>query len=216
MNIKLISAAILTTLVLAACGDKKSNKVGKAATTATTNSSEGAKSVALKVAYVNIDTLNEKYQYLKEKEAAFKKKQDAYEVEMSNKEKALQNEFMSFQKKAQEGGLTQSEGEAAQKRLAQQQQALEKRHATISSDMAKEQMAIQEDFQKRLDSFLEAFNEENGYDFIFKHSKVGGPVLFANPAYDITEVIVNAMNEDYKNGGANTNTKKESDATDKK
>jgi outer membrane protein len=209
MNFKVIAAAIFTTVVLAACGDKKDTKTNKASTPTIAATAEGEKIAGLKVAYVNIDTLNEQYEYLKEKEAAFKKKQDAYEVEMSNKEKALQNEFMSFQKKAQEGTLTQSEGEAAQKRLAQQQQALEKRHAAISNDMAKEQMAIQEDFQKRLDSFLEKFNEEHGYDFIFKHSKVGGPVLFANPAFDITDEIVNAMNEDYKNSGKKVDSKKE-------
>lgn len=207
MKLKLISAALLSLVVLAACGDK-----GKKATKTnnTTQSTETkGENPGLKLAYVNADTLNKYYLYLKDQEAAFKKKQDAYEGEMAGKEKALQNEFAAFQKKIQAGTMTQTEGEATQKRLGQQQQALEKRHQTISAELAKEQMAIQDEFQKKLDDFLAKFNEERQYDFIFTYLKSGGPILYANKAYDITQEVLDAMNEDYKNGGS----KKETPAT---
>lgn len=198
MKLKLASAAILSIVVLTACGDKKTN--GTKVPAATKNTENTGSVAGPKLAYVNADTLNKHYQYLKDKEAAFEKKQNAYEAEMSSKEKALQNEYMAFQKKAQEGTLTQSEGEAAQKRLSGQQQALEKRHQAISAEMAKEQMAIQEEFQKKLDEFLASFNKERNYDFIFTYSKNGGPILFANSALDITQEVLEAMNENYKNG----------------
>ncbi len=208
MKLKLASIAIISLALLASCGDKKTNT---AKTPAATNSTDNAASTTgPKLAYVNADTLNKHYQYLKDKEAAFEKKQAAYESEMTSKEKALQNEFSSFQKKAQEGTLSQSEGEAAQKRLGAQQQALEKRHQSISAEIAKEQLAIQEEFQKKLDEFLETFNKERNYDFIFTYSKNGGPILFANAALDITQEVLDAMNEDYKNGGS----KKETAPTD--
>ncbi|RYE00406.1 MAG: OmpH family outer membrane protein [Sphingobacteriales bacterium] len=198
MKLKLISAAIFSLAVLAACGDK-GKKPGTTQTTTQSTKNNGTQ--GLKLAFVNADTLNKYYLYLKDQEAAFKKKQDAYEGEMANKEKALQNEFAAFQKKVQAGTMTQAEGEATQKRLGQQQQALEKRHQTISAEIAKEQMAIQEEFQKKLDEFLARFNEERQYDFIFTYLKSGGPILYANKAYDITQEVLDAMNEDYKNGG---------------
>lgn len=213
MKLKLISAALLSLVVLAACGDKgkKSTKTNN-----TTQSTETkGENPGLKLAYVNADTLNKYYLYLKDQEAAFKKKQDAYEGEMAGKEKALQNEFAAFQKKIQAGTMTQTEGEATQKRLGQQQQALEKRHQTISAELAKEQMAIQDEFQKKLDDFLAKFNEERQYDFIFTYLKSGGPILYANKAYDITQEVLDAMNEDYKNGGSKKETPAAADTTKK-
>lgn len=206
MKLKLASAAILSMALLASCGGDKKPKGQKAPATTTTTENNAPVS-GPRLAYVNADTLNKHYQYLKDKEAAFEKKQNAYESEMSGKEKALQNEYMAFQKKAQEGTLTQTEGEAAQKRLSSQQQALEKRHQAISSEMAKEQMAIQEEFQKKLDEFLASFNKDRNYDFIFTYSKNGGPILFANSALDITQEVLEAMNEDYKNGGGKKDDK---------
>ena len=214
MKLKLISAALLSIAVLAACGDK-GKKSGTTHTT-TQSTKTNSETQGLKLAFVNADTLNKYYLYLKDQEAAFKKKQDAYEGEMANKEKALQNEFAAFQKKIQGGTMTQAEGEATQKRLGQQQQALEKLHQTISAEIAKEQMAIQDEFQKKLDEFLAKFNEERQYDFIFTYLKSGGPILYANKAYDITQEVLDAMNEDYKNGGNKKETPAAATDTTKK
>lgn len=214
MKLKLISAALLSIAVLAACGDK-GKKSGTTHTT-TQSTKTSSETQGLKLAFVNADTLNKYYLYLKDQEAAFKKKQDAYEGEMANKEKALQNEFAAFQKKIQGGTMTQAEGESTQKRLGQQQQALEKRHQTISAEIAKEQMAIQEEFQKKLDEFLAQFNQERQYDFIFTYLKSGGPILYANKAYDITQEVLDAMNEDYKNGGNKKETPAAATDTTKK
>lgn len=213
MKLKLAGAAILSLAILASCGDKKS-KTNKSTQASNTTSANTENASGPKLAYVNADTLNKHYQYLKDKEAAFEKKQAAYESEMAGKEKALQNEYASFQKKAQEGSLSQADGEAAQKRLGAQQQALEKRHQAISAEISKEQMAIQEEFQKKLDEFLAAFNEERNYDFIFTYSKNGGPILFANSALDITQEVLDAMNDDYKNGGSKKEPKTEPKAAD--
>lgn len=214
MKLKLISAALLSLVVLAACGDKGKKSTNTKTTTQSTETK--GENQGLKLAYVNADTLNKHYLYLKDQEAAFKKKQDAYEGEMAGKEKALQNEFAAFQKKIQGGTMTQTEGEATQKRLGQQQQALEKRHQAISAELAKEQMAIQEEFQKKLDDFLAKFNEEKQYDFIFTYLKSGGPILYANKAYDITQEVLDAMNEDYKNGGSKKETPAAATDTTKK
>lgn len=214
MKLKLISATLLSLVVLAACGDKEKKSTNTKPTTQSTATK--GENQGLKLAYVNADTLNKYYLYLKDQEAAFKKKQDAYEGEMAGKEKALQNEFAAFQKKIQGGTMTQTEGEATQKRLGQQQQALEKRHQTISGELAKEQMAIQEEFQKKLDDFLAKFNEEKQYDFIFTYLKSGGPILYANKAYDITQEVLDAMNEDYKNGGSKKETPAAATDTTKK
>ncbi|RQO30512.1 hypothetical protein DBR32_13185 [Taibaiella sp. KBW10] len=192
VNTTFSSLAILlgTILLLAACGNKKGN-TEKAATA--TETKTGTVS-GVKLAYVNGDTLNANYIFLKEKKASYERKQAAFEAEMAQKEKALQTEYIAFQKKAQAGTVTEAEGAATQKRLGQQQQALEQRHQTISAQLLKEQSAIQEEFQNNLDAFLEQYNKEKKYDFIFTYSKAGGQILYANQALDITKEVLDAMN----------------------
>lgn len=193
MKISLGTVALaLGILLLGACNRNK-----KAATTTKTNNTEQAAAKGgsgLKLAYVNGDTLNANYIFLKEQKASYSKKQKAFEAEMQQKEKAFQAEYIAFQKKAQAGTITQAEGDAAQKRLGQQQRALEERNQSISAQLMKEQNAIQDEFQTRLDAFLEKYNKEKNYDFIFTYSKAGGQILYANKALDITQEVLEAMN----------------------
>ncbi|WP_222166016.1 OmpH family outer membrane protein [Edaphocola aurantiacus] len=185
------TVAIACSVLFAACN--RDQKKADAAPKANTEQAAG-NNAGLKLAYVNGDTLNANYIFLKEQKAAYEKKQNAFENEMQQKEKALQAEAMAFQKKIQAGTMSQAEGEATQKRLGQQQQVLEQRHQTITAQLMKEQTEIQDEFQKRLDAFLEKFNKEKKYDFIFTYSKAGGQILYANKALDITKEVLDAMN----------------------
>lgn len=187
-----LGAVAITCSVLFAACNRDQKKTGTASKANTEQTAE--KSAGLKLAYVNGDTLNANYIFLKEQKAAYEKKQNAFENEMQQKEKALQSEAMAFQKKIQAGTMSQAEGEATQKRLGQQQQALEQRHQTITAQLMKEQTEIQDAFQARLDAFLEKFNKEKKYDFIFTYSKAGGQILYANQALDITKEVLDAMN----------------------
>lgn len=187
-------ALLLCTFVgfFASCNNDKT----KAQVSVSSPGNEEKAKPALKLAFVNGDTLNANYEFLKEKKASYEKKQTAFENEMASKQRQLQNEFETFQKKAQSGSLTQAEGESTQKRLAQQQQALEQRHQNMSAQLIKEQDAINTEFQSKLDAFLEKFNEEHKYDFIFTYSKAGGPILYADKAHDITQQVLKEMNAD--------------------
>ncbi|HTO15124.1 MAG TPA: OmpH family outer membrane protein [Edaphocola sp.] len=208
-KVGLLALALSGSVFLFSCGDKNNKKTTPSKSVVNNDDSTTIQNEqqSLKIAFVNADTLNSKYQYLKDKEAAFEKKQSAYEAEMTNKQKAFQNEAIAFQKKIQDGQLTQSEGESLQKKLESQQTALERRHQEISTQLAKEQATIQEDFQKKLDDFLEQFNKEYGYDFILTYSKNGGALLYGSKSYDITQQVLDAMNEAYKNGGSKATTK---------
>ena len=190
--------------VLSSCKNDKT----KAQVSVASNEKENTQASGLKLAFVNGDTLNANYVFLKEKKASYEKKQAAFESEMASKQKQLQNEFATFQKKAQSGSLSQAEGEATQKRLAQQQQALEQRHQSMSAQLMKEQDAINTEFQSKLDAFLEKFNKANKYDFIFTYSKAGGPILYADKAHDITQQVLKEMNAD-----AGSNVTKPTDTT---
>jgi len=108
-----------------------------------------------RIAYIDIDTLQNKYELYKVKKEEFTKRQAAAEAELESSAKKMQSDYESLQKRAQAGSLSQSEGEAAQKRLYQMQQSLELRRQTLSQQLIKDQEAFNKDFQASLDKLLE-------------------------------------------------------------
>lgn len=182
-------------LVMASCVDKKNtNATGTAAPAA---ASPEAMSAGSKIAYVNLDTLEEKYEYFKTKKAEFEKKTAGMESEVERLAQSFQKEYIAFQKKAQSGSLTQSEGEAAQKKLEAMQQNIESRRQNLQMQLMKEQESFNKELQKRLDDYLAKYNEDKQYDFILSYVK-GGSILFANKALDITSAVIEGMNAEDK------------------
>ncbi len=187
---KYVALSAVAVLFLASCGDKKNTAATKPADKAT---EAPATTPTGKIAYVNLDTLEVKYEYFKSRKAEFEKKTAGMEAEVERLAQSFQNEYAAFQKKAQAGTLTQAEGEAAQKKLGQMQQNIESRRQTLQAQLMKEQETFNKELQKRLDDYLVKYNADKGYDFILSYVK-GGNILFANKALDITAEVIKGMN----------------------
>ncbi|PZF73424.1 OmpH family outer membrane protein [Taibaiella soli] len=147
-----------------------------------------------RIAYVNIDTLEAHYEYLKNKKDDFNKRQANIESELQGSAQKMQNDYVALQQKAQAGSLTQAEGEAAQKRLMQMQQSLETRRQAVTEQLLKERDNFNTEIQKNLDSFLTEYNKDKGYDYILSYSK-GNVIMYADKRLDITEDVIRGMNE---------------------
>ena len=147
-----------------------------------------------KLAYVNIDTLEAKYELLKTKREEFKKRQEEMESELQASYSQMQNDANEVQKKAQANTLTQSEYESAQKRLMQMQKSLETRKQSLTEQLMKEQDDFNKDLKTRLDAFITEYNKDKRYDFIFTYSNSGSSLLYVNKSLDITKDVVDGMN----------------------
>lgn len=157
---------------------------------------EGTGAPSLRIAYVNIDTFENHYVYLKDKREAFEKKKNDMEAELQRSAAQFQNAMIAFQKKAQSGAMTQTEGEAEQRRLGQMQQSLESRQQTLEQQLMKEQNDFNQELKKRLDTFLAGYNKDKGYDYIFSFSEAAPlMLLYVNPALDITQDVIAGMNK---------------------
>jgi len=184
-----------TIAFFASCNGKKSTNT-KTETTTTTG--EQPASVSGRIAYVDMDTLESKFIFLKNKKDEMERETKASDAEIGRMTQSLQNEYISLQKKSQAGALSQVEGEAAQKRLGQMQQNIENKKQELTMQLMKKQEAFNKDLQARLDAFLAKYNKDKGYDYILSYSK-GGSILFVNTALNITEDVIKGMNAE--NGG---------------
>ena len=193
MSFLALGCGIVSISIFASCNPKE-----KTATSATKVNNTEAGSNSGKTVYVDFDSLEANFNFWTEKKTAFEKKQAGMEAEIGRLGNTLQNEAAVFQKKAQAGTLSQSEGEAAQKRLGQMQEDFETKRQNMATQLAKEQQDFNADLQKKLEDFLVKYNKDKGYAFILTYSKAGGTILYADPSLDITTDVVKGLNEEIK------------------
>jgi outer membrane protein len=153
----------------------------------------------MRVAYVDIDTLESQYAYFKARKEEFETRQKQIDAELEKMANALQNDYVALQKKAQAGQLSETEGEAAQQGLMKRQQEIEMKRQNLGAKYLKDQEDFNKELHDDLYSYIEEYNTDKGYDYILSYSK-DGSILYANDAHNITADIITGMNDRKKPG----------------
>ena len=148
----------------------------------------------LKIAYVKADSVILNYDLAQDLHDDFSKKQEAYTSEYGTKRQSFEKDAAAFQEKLQRGGfLTEQRAVQERDRLMGRQQEIQKLDQELSTKLA----GIQSDNNQRiLDSllnYLEDYNKDRNYDYIFN----GANVLIGDDASNITADVLKAMNERY-------------------
>ena len=148
-----------------------------------------------RIAYFDIDSLQEKYQYFKDVSGEMKTKEAGLASQMD----ALQNSYQKRLKELQEKGptMTQAEGEAAQREVAQMQQKFQQRQMSMEQDLKKHQVDVMTDVRNKIENYLKEYNKEKGYAFILSYEP-GFMLYYRDSVYDITNDVIKGLNEQYK------------------
>lgn len=150
-----------------------------------------------KIAYVNTDSLMSQLEMCKEGQAALEAKSAQYRKELDSKSASFQKEYAAFAQKMQTTGYaSQAEYEAAQKRLQQLQESGSKQEMRYAEQLQKEQDAFNERLHDSLNAYIRTLNADHRYSIIL--AKSGDNILYADPALDITKIVVAGMNKRYK------------------
>lgn len=180
--------------IFASCGNNKS-------TTPRDNgllkAESSDKSAVGSIAYVDVDSLMTQLDMCRDGKAALEAKSAQYRKELDAKSASFQKEYAAFAQKMQTTGYaSQAEYEAAQQRLQQLQENGSKQEMRYAEALQKEQDAFNARLHDSLNSYIRSFNADHRYSMIL--AKSGDNVLYADPALDITSVIVTGMNKRYK------------------
>lgn len=197
LSVILSSLALIGVIVLFGMNmsDNSNDSTGNSKNKTEAISTEG------RIAYVNIDTLEANYEYLKKKSDELEARKKSMSNELERSQKQFQQDVMAAERKAQAGTLTQAEYESTAKRLQQMKQSLEAREAALTEKLYNEQDEFNKDLQHRLDAFLEEYNKDKGYDYILSYSGSIRFIMLANDNLDITADVVKGMNEEYEKNG---------------
>lgn len=173
---------------------------GKSLPSSSSVKSADAPSKALKIAYVDLDSIQAKYEFYRTKTAEFEKKKETADRQLNGSFQKIEGERAAF---AQRGNsITQAEYEAFQRDYTRKMQNLEEQKRSMESQIQGEGVKIMEDFRKRINEFLTEYNKKKGYSYIFSDGSGINVLFYKDSVYNITNEVVDGLNEAYRKAGS--------------
>ena len=151
-----------------------------------------------KMAFVDSDTLWEKYDMVKSLKTQLEEKKNKLEENIQYKAKSFENEVNSYKNKIASGQIRQDQAKVIEEQLMLKQQSLYQLKDSLSQILAREEGKLNDLLQDSIVNYLKRYNKKYSYDFILAHSK-GSGVLYANDSLQITDKILNGLNKEFKN-----------------
>ncbi len=183
-------------LVLVACGSDNSadQKGGKPAKTATAPKADGTQGA---IAYVELDSVNSKYQFVIDQNAALEQEQKGYQNTLQQKASAIEQGAAQLQQKMQSGQIkSEAEYNKAAQSLQSQQQSLQNLEQQYGEAISKRTADLQSALQDSINNYIKVFNADGKYSLILGKQSVS--ILYAAPGYDITDEFIEGLNKRYK------------------
>lgn len=186
LNLVLVVAVIV--IYVLHFSSQNSNKVE-------TGKSEGVASNSdLSIAYVKVDSLIVNYDLAQELHDTFTKNQDAYTKEYAEKRSSFEKRAAAFQEKVQRGGfLTQDRAVQERDRLMGEEQEILSLDKELSAKLQEMQAGNNQQLIDSLMNYLNEFNADKKYSYIFNASDV----LIGNESHNITKQVLDVMNTRY-------------------
>jgi len=183
--------ALTICLMFAQCAGNNNASTTSAPVAGATGSSN------MKIAFVEIDSLLTKYNFWNDLSEQMLKKEENIRTTLNEKGKKLEAEAREFERKIQNNGYASRErAEQEQARLMRQQQELQELQQKLANDLAAENQKNSLELRDSINSFLNEYNKTKGYDLIISNTAFDN-LLYGNPAYNITNEIVEGLNARY-------------------
>ena len=146
----------------------------------------------IRLAYVRIDSLQSQYNYFQELVGELQAEEEKIIIELQRRQQELQTNLELYQQEAPKMTARQREANEADLRRVQQNYLQVEQAA--QSQMMKRQNDLTLVMREDMNSAIEVLKEELNLDFILLYEE-GGQIIYANDEFDITERMVNMLNE---------------------
>jgi len=190
-NTSLIWNVLLTLAVATLFFLHFSGRKGESSFLASDSTSLGGR----RVVYVQVDSLLSKYEYFKEVRKDLEGRRYKLDYELTNRGKSLENEIAFFQQKAPT--MTMEQGRSVEEQLVKKQQDFVQYREREAQKLAQEELDRNEELYVQIYDYIDRYNKDNEFEFVLGYSR-GGGILYANKNLDVTEKILNGLNEEYR------------------
>ncbi|MEO6453174.1 MAG: OmpH family outer membrane protein [Ginsengibacter sp.] len=146
-----------------------------------------------KVAYIDVDSLQNNYGYYKKIKEDLDQKQTASANEINNLQKKFQARAMQLQQKGP--AMSQVDQESAMKEINQMQQDLQTKKQTLDNELFNYNSKMKEDILSRIQNYLKKYNKDGRYDYILSYEP--GFMFYKDTTLNITRDVVEGLNKEY-------------------
>ena len=147
----------------------------------------------VKIAWVNADTLNEKYEWLKQQEDALDKRMASISNNLDARQTALMKEYQALQQRAQTGNMSQAEFEKEMETLQKKEADLRNDAQRMDKNLEDERRKAMDEIYTKLEGKLKEISGQIGYDYILSYQR-GRQILLASDSLEITKQVLQMLN----------------------
>jgi outer membrane protein len=149
------------------------------------------------VVFVNIDSLNNQYLFVKKLKVELESTGKRYEAEILAEQAAFEKEANIFQKQAAANAIPEDKAKIMYEALMQKQQALVEKKDRYTQQVAEKEQAMHVTLLDTVTNFLKRYNRSYKFDYILGYANAG-QILLANDTLDITKDVVKELNKEYQ------------------
>ena len=189
---KQITCYVLLSISLVQCSSNDKESIENTTTSSTLISDENEHQ--MRIAFVNSDTVSKYYDFAEKIKTSLENKRNAAENQFKDKMNNYQKLRSDFEKAAPIMG-EREKMEKAQNIMTLEQEIM-KFEQDLSEQLAQEELKITEDYILKTHEYMQVIGKELGYDYVLSF-RIGGPMLYADPAHDITQDVIELLNERY-------------------
>lgn len=157
----------------------------------------GDSSVALPIAYINVDSLLMNYNFAKDLNEALMRIEENSRASLNQKERQLQSAAQEFQRKLENNAfLTQKRAEEEQVRIQKMGDEYQRMAQQLSNELGIEQQKLNIQLSDSVREALKDFNKNKNFEVILSNT-ASDNILLAHPKYDITDEVIVFLNKRY-------------------
>ena len=124
-------------------------------------------------------------------------KEENIRTTLNEKAKDLDNDMREFQRKLENNGFVSPErAEQERVRIVQKQQKLQELQEKLTNELQMENQKNSLQLRDSINSFLKIYNKDKGDSLIISNTGFDN-LLYADPAFNITDEIVEGLNARY-------------------
>jgi outer membrane protein len=188
--------ATLIGLLFASCDQKGTTTQQDNNATASEKKNSTEPIGAVKVAYVNMDTLAMRYDFYLDKRNKMTEDERNFRKRMSEKQLNLRSEYENFAKRANAGLVSEIEIQKTQLEFQQKERQLEEEMQARQEGLFAQNQKVTQELYERIRKFLATYKEERGFNLVLGYQEAT-VILYAEDNMDITEPVIDALNKAY-------------------
>lgn len=154
----------------------------------------------VRVVFINIDSLNNQYLFVKKLKSDLESTGKRLETEILSEQAAFEKEATNFQKQTAANAIPEEKAKIMYDALMQKQQALSDKKERYTQQVAEKEQAMHLTLLDTVTNFLKRYNRTFKFDYILGYANAG-QILLASDTLDITSDVVKELNKEYKEKG---------------